>query len=44
MVVIKGKVAVMVTKDFPCAWFYYGAWYVWERDFFRNGGALWKKF
>lgn len=32
-VVINGRVAVNVPADYPGAWHYYGAWYVWEGDY-----------
>jgi hypothetical protein len=34
-VIIKDKVAFMVDGPTEKAFFYCGAWYMWERDFFR---------
>ena len=34
-VVISGKVAYMVEKPEEKAFFYCGAWYMWERDYMR---------
>ena len=36
MAVINGKVAVEVDSTYPGAFYHYGAWYVWERDWKWN--------
>ncbi len=32
-VVINGRVAVNVPADYPRAFHWFGAWYVWEKDY-----------
>lgn len=34
-VVIDGKIAVEVQSGTPGAWYHFGAWYVFEKDFER---------
>ena len=36
MVVIKERIAIEVTEKTPGAFYYNGAWYIWEKDYKRG--------